>query len=48
MLDSFHMSIEERDVEKAIVSAGDKLIHLQVSENYRGAPGSGQTPWGGI
>lgn len=45
MLDSFHMSIEERDVEKAIVSAGDKLIHLQVSENYRGAPGSGQTPW---
>ncbi|MFI5131746.1 MAG: sugar phosphate isomerase/epimerase family protein [Chitinophagales bacterium] len=46
MLDSFHMSIEERDVERAIVSAGDKLIHLQVSENYRGAPGSGQTPWG--
>ena len=45
MLDSFHMSIEERDVESAIVSAGDKLIHLQVSENYRGAPGSGQTPW---
>ena len=45
MLDSFHMSIEERDVEKAIVSAGDKLIHLQVSENYRGAPGTGQTPW---
>lgn len=45
MLDSFHMSIEERDVERAIVTAGDKLIHLQVSENYRGTPGSGQTPW---
>jgi D-psicose/D-tagatose/L-ribulose 3-epimerase len=45
MLDSFHMSIEERDPEAAIVTAGDKLIHLQVSENYRGAPGSGQTPW---
>lgn len=45
MLDSFHMSIEERDVVKAIVTAGDKLIHLQVSENYRGAPGTGQTPW---
>lgn len=45
MLDSFHMSIEERDVESAIVSAGDKLIHLQVSENYRGTPGTGQTPW---
>jgi len=45
MLDSFHMSIEERNAESAIVTAGDKLIHLQVSENYRGAPGTGQTPW---
>lgn len=45
MLDSFHMSIEERDPEAAIVTAGDKLIHLQVAENYRGAPGTGQTPW---
>lgn len=45
ILDSFHMSIEERDVEQAIKTVGDKLIHLQVSENYRGAPGSGQTPW---
>lgn len=45
ILDSFHMSIEERDVEQAIKTVGDTLIHLQVSENYRGAPGSGQTPW---
>lgn len=45
MLDSFHMSIEERDMEKAITTVGDKLIHLQVSENYRGIPGTGQTPW---
>lgn len=45
MLDGFHMSIEERDVEQAIVAAGDLLIHLQVSENYRGTPGTGQTPW---
>lgn len=45
MLDSFHMSIEERDMEKAIMAAGDKLIHMQVSENYRGVPGTGQTPW---
>jgi D-psicose/D-tagatose/L-ribulose 3-epimerase len=45
MLDGFHMSIEERDVEQAIITAGDKLIHLQVSENYRGTPGTGQTPW---
>lgn len=45
MLDGFHMSIEERDIEKAIIAAGDKLIHLQVSENYRGIPGTGQTCW---
>lgn len=45
MLDSFHMSIEERDIEKAILSCGDQLIHMQVSENYRGTPGTGQTNW---
>jgi D-psicose/D-tagatose/L-ribulose 3-epimerase len=45
MLDSFHMNIEERDVEASLMAAGDKLIHLQVSENYRGTPGTGQTRW---
>jgi D-psicose/D-tagatose/L-ribulose 3-epimerase len=45
LLDGFHMAIEEPDLEKAIVTAGDKLIHVQVSENYRGTPGTGQTPW---
>jgi D-psicose/D-tagatose/L-ribulose 3-epimerase len=45
LLDGFHMAIEERDLEKAIISVGNKLIHVQVSENYRGTPGTGQTPW---
>ena len=45
VLDGFHMNIEEQDVEKAIISAGGNLIHFQVSENYRGTPGTGQTPW---
>jgi len=45
LLDGFHMAIEERDLEAAITLAGDKLIHVQVSENYRGTPGTGQTPW---
>jgi D-psicose/D-tagatose/L-ribulose 3-epimerase len=44
-LDMFHMNIEEPDPEDAIVKAGDKLIHLQVSENYRGTPGTGSTNW---
>ena len=45
MLDGFHMNIEERDVETAIINAGNKLIHMQVSENYRGTPGTGQARW---
>jgi D-psicose/D-tagatose/L-ribulose 3-epimerase len=48
MLDSFHMTIEESDLGSAITSAGDKLIHMQVSENYRGTPGTGLTPWNSI
>lgn len=45
LLDGFHMAIEERSLEQAVATAGDKLIHVQVSENYRGTPGTGQTPW---
>jgi D-psicose/D-tagatose/L-ribulose 3-epimerase len=45
MLDSFHMGIEERNAEDAIVNAGEKLLHIQVAENYRGTPGTGQTNW---
>ncbi|MBS1749759.1 MAG: sugar phosphate isomerase/epimerase [Bacteroidetes bacterium] len=44
-LDGFHTNIEEPDIEKAILTAGDKLFHVQVAENYRGAPGTGQTNW---
>lgn len=45
ILDSFHMNIEEPDIENAIKLAGNKLIHVQVAENYRGTPGTGQTNW---
>lgn len=45
MLDGFHMAIEERNIELAITAVGGRLIHVQVAENYRGTPGSGQTPW---
>lgn len=45
LLDGFHMNIEEPDIEGAIRLVGDKLIHVQVSENYRGTPGTGQTRW---
>lgn len=45
MVDGFHMSLEEKNLESALKVAGDKLIHVQVSENYRGTPGTGQTDW---
>jgi sugar phosphate isomerase/epimerase len=45
MVDTFHMTIEEADIGAAIPAAGDDLIHRQVSENHRGATGSGLTPW---
>lgn len=45
-LDMFHMNIEEPNPEAAIRRAGDKLVHVQVSENYRGTPGSGNASWG--
>jgi D-psicose/D-tagatose/L-ribulose 3-epimerase len=45
VLDGFHMNIEEPDIESAFRLVGDKLIHVQVSENYRGTPGTGQTRW---
>ncbi|MHA4894594.1 sugar phosphate isomerase/epimerase family protein [Pedobacter sp. PWIIR3] len=45
VLDGFHMNIEERDIAAAIKLCGKKLLHVQVSENYRGSPGTGQTRW---
>lgn len=44
-LDMFHMNIEEPDPEEAIRKAGSRLCHVQVSENYRGTPGSGNASW---
>lgn len=32
-------------LEQAVTLAADHLIHVQVSENYRGTPGTGQTQW---
>lgn len=45
MLDNFHMCIEETDPGGAIRRAGKDLAHMQISENHRGIPGTGTTPW---
>ncbi|MFV2038515.1 MAG: TIM barrel protein, partial [Paracoccaceae bacterium] len=45
LLDTFHLNIEEKDVRAAIELAGDRLVHVHVSDNDRGVPGSGHVPW---
>jgi D-psicose/D-tagatose/L-ribulose 3-epimerase len=45
LLDTFHMSIEEKSIPGAIRLAGDHLFHVHSCENDRGTPGTGQVPW---
>ena len=47
-LDSFHMSLEEQDLEGAIRMAGDKLVHFHANESHRGTPGTGVVQWGQV
>lgn len=48
MYDSFHAHIEEKDQAKAIASCAAETIHVHVSENDRGVPGTGQVDWDGF
>ena len=41
-LDTHHAHIEEDDVDAAIRATASSLGHVQLSENHRGTPGSGQ------
>jgi D-psicose/D-tagatose/L-ribulose 3-epimerase len=47
-LDTFHMNIEEQDIPAAIRRAGDRVAHVQVCANDRGAPGADHIDWPGI
>lgn len=47
-LDSFHMNIEEVDFRQAIEQAGERLLHVQVSDSHRGIPGDGNSDWKGL
>jgi D-psicose/D-tagatose/L-ribulose 3-epimerase len=48
MIDLFHAGIEEKDLGDAIRLAGARLAHMQVAENDRGTPGTGQLDWPGV
>lgn len=47
-LDTFHMNIEEKDVEKAVRACKGRLCHIHASESDRGTPGTGQVDWEGL
>jgi D-psicose/D-tagatose/L-ribulose 3-epimerase len=41
MFDSFHANIEETNLGDAIRKMGNRLVHVQLSENHRGTLGAG-------
>lgn len=43
LLDTFHMNIEERSLEDALRTAGDRLGYVHVADSNRRAPGQGHT-----
>ncbi|HEU5117721.1 MAG TPA: sugar phosphate isomerase/epimerase [Isosphaeraceae bacterium] len=45
MYDSFHAHIEEKNQAEAIKTCASETIHVHVSENDRGTPGTGQVDW---
>ncbi len=45
MFDTFHAHIEEKNSAAAINLAGKRLVHVHLSENDRGTPGTGQVDW---
>src|SRR5204862_4749124 len=45
MYDTFHAHIEEKSQAGAIGAAADSFVHVHISENDRGTPGTGQVRW---
>lgn len=44
-LDTYHMNIEEKGFYDPIVSLGEKLRYIHLSESDRGTPGTGNVHW---
>jgi len=45
MYDTFHAHIEEKDVFKTLANCLPETIHVHISENDRGTPGTGKVHW---
>lgn len=46
--DTYHAYIEESDPCKAILLGGEKIGHVHLCDNNRGAPGTGNVNWAGV
>lgn len=46
--DTFHMSIEERDLGAALRAAGDRIVHVHLGDSNRLLPGRGLLEWPSI
>jgi len=45
MYDTFHANIEEKNIAETIANFADSFIHVHISENDRGTPGTGHVHW---
>ena len=45
MYDTFHANIEEKNIAATIAAAADSFVHVHISENDRGTPGTGHVHW---
>ncbi len=45
MWDTFHANIEEKNIPQTIAGVADVVIHVHISENDRGTPGTGHVHW---
>jgi D-psicose/D-tagatose/L-ribulose 3-epimerase len=45
MWDTFHANIEEKNIAQTITAVADSFVHVHISENDRGTPGTGHVQW---
>src|SRR5439155_17784427 len=45
MYDTFHANIEEKQIGPTIESIAGTFVHVHISENDRGTPGTGHVHW---
>lgn len=48
LLDTFHMNIEEPQIEQSILACGDRIFHFHVADSNRWHPGAGHLDFASI